>query len=41
MKTFRSLTDEEIARYLRRFAEPEQISDEEVQADVGFTLFLS
>ena len=38
-ENFRSLTDEEVDRYLRRFAEPEQISDEDVQADMGYSIF--
>lgn len=33
---FRSLTDEEVTKYMDRFAEPEEISDDEVQADTGF-----
>ena len=32
---FRSLTDEEQAKYLEKYAEPEQISQEEVEADTG------
>lgn len=32
---FRSLTDEEQAKYLEKYAEPEQISQEEVSADTG------
>lgn len=35
---FCSLTDEEAARAMERFAEPEQISQAEVQADMGFTI---
>ena len=35
---FCSLTDEEAARTMERFAEPEQISQAEVQADMGFTI---
>ena len=35
---FRSLTDEEVAKYMNRFAEPEQISQEEVESDMGFTI---
>ena len=35
---FRSLTDEETEKYMERFAEPEQISQEEVQGDMGFTM---
>ena len=33
-ENFRSLTDEEIQKYLARFAEPEEITDEEVEADI-------
>ena len=33
---YRSLTDKEVKRYLRRFKNPENISDEETQADLGF-----
>ena len=32
---FRSLTDEEQEKYLEKYAEPEQISQEEVEADTG------
>ena len=35
-KDFRSLTDEETQRYMERFAEPEQISQQEVDGDMGF-----
>lgn len=35
---FCSLTDEESARAMERFAEPEQISQAEVEADMGFTI---
>jgi hypothetical protein len=35
---FCSLTDEEAARAMDRFAEPEQISQAEVEADMGFTI---
>ena len=34
---FRSLTDEEQAKYLQEYAEPEQISQEEVEEDTGMT----
>jgi len=34
---FRSLTDEEVKKYLDRFGEPEDISRVEVEADMGFT----
>ena len=35
---FRSLTDDEAQRYMERFAEPEQISQQEVEGDMGFTM---
>lgn len=35
---FRGLTDSEVMKYMDRFKEPEQISQEEVQADMGFTI---
>ncbi|WP_407720839.1 YodL domain-containing protein [Ruminococcus sp. JE7B6] len=38
-ENFRSLTDDEVSRYMEKYAEPEDISDEETQADVGFTLY--
>ena len=34
---FRSLTEEEQSKYLQEYAEPEQISQEEVEADTGMT----
>ena len=34
---FRSLTDEEVTKYMDKFAVPDQISQEEVEADMGFT----
>lgn len=36
---FRSLTEEEAERYLQRFAQPEEISQEEVEADMGITFY--
>ena len=36
---FRSLTDAEVGRYLRQYAEPQLISQREVQADMGFTFY--
>ncbi len=36
---FRGLTDEETQTYLQRFAQPEEISQEEVEADSGFFLY--
>ena len=36
---FRGLSAEETEKYLARFAEPEKISQEEVEADTGFFLF--
>lgn len=35
---FRSLTDEEAQRYMERFAQPEQIEQEEVKKDMGFSM---
>ena len=31
---FRSLTDDEVDKYMEKFSEPENITDEEVQADM-------
>lgn len=36
---FRSLTDEEVVKYMDQFHEPEDISREEVEADMGFTIY--
>ena len=36
---FRGLTDAEVQTYLDRFAQPEDISQEEVEADMGFTFY--
>jgi hypothetical protein len=36
---FCSLTDEQIAKYTEQFAQPEDISLEEVQADTGITFY--
>ena len=38
-ETFRSLTDEEVTKYMARFAEPEDISPKEVEADMGFMIY--
>lgn len=38
-ENFRSLTDEEVTTYMARFAEPEEISDEEVKATLGYAIF--
>lgn len=35
-ETYRSLTDDEVKYYLEEFKEPENISDDETQADIGF-----
>lgn len=35
---FRGLTDEEVMKYMDAFKEPEQISQAEVEADMGFTI---
>ncbi len=39
-ENFRSLTDAEADHFLQRFSQPEQISQQEVQADMGF-MFIS
>lgn len=36
---FRSLTDEEVNKYMEKYAEPEDISNDETQSDVGFILY--
>ena len=36
---FRSLTDDETRQMLERFAQPEEISQEEVEADTGFIFY--
>lgn len=36
---FRSLTQEEVDYYVSKYAEPENISQEEVQGDMGFTVY--
>lgn len=36
---FRGLTDEEVVKYMDKFAEPEDISQDEVQADTGFIFY--
>lgn len=36
-ENFCSLTEEETEKYINKYAKPEEISDEETQADVGFT----
>lgn len=36
---FRSLTDAEVSWYLQQYAEPRQIPEREVQADMGFTFY--
>lgn len=35
---FRSLTDDEAQRYMERFAEPEQITQQDVENDMGYTI---
>lgn len=37
--SFRGLTDEEVVKYMDKFAEPQDISPEEVEADTGFTFY--
>ena len=36
---FRGLTDEEVTKYMDRFKNPELISQDEVQSDIGFTIY--
>ena len=36
--SFRSLTEEEQAKYMDKYASPEEISQEEVEGDIGFTI---
>ena len=36
-ESLRSLTDAEVDRYMERFAQPEEISQEEVEENSGFT----
>lgn len=38
-ENFRSLTDSETAKYMDRFAEPEDISQDEVESDMGITFY--
>ena len=38
-ENFRSLTDAEVSHYLQVYAEPHQIPQREVQADMGFTFY--
>lgn len=38
-ENFRSLTESEVARYMERFAEPENITQDEVEFDMGITFF--
>ena len=36
---FRSLTDAEVEKYMEYFKEPHQISQDEVNSDMGFTIY--
>lgn len=36
---FRGLTDEEVVKYMDRFKEPEDISQDEVESDMGITFY--
>ena len=38
-ENFRSLTDAQVSRYLQQYAQPQQISQRDVQADMGFTFY--
>lgn len=37
-ENFRALTEEEAQKYVEKYEQPEDISDEETQSDVGFTI---
>ena len=37
--SFRGLTDEEVAKYMDKFSQPEDISQAEVEADMGFKIY--
>ena len=39
MRTHGGLTEEEVQKYMNKYAEPENISQEEVEADTGFMLY--
>ena len=36
---FRGLTDEEVEKYMEYFKEPHQISQEDVESDMGFEIY--
>ena len=38
-ENFRSLTKSEVVKYMDRFKEPEDISLDEVEADIGITFY--
>ena len=38
-ENFRSLTESEVTRYMDRFAEPEDISQDEVESDMSITFY--
>jgi len=38
-ENFCSLTDEQVEKYMQKFAEPEEISQEETQSDMGFEFY--
>jgi hypothetical protein len=38
-ENFIGLTDEEVTKYMDRFKNPELISQDEVQSDIGFTIY--
>lgn len=38
MEDYESLTDEQVEKYMQKFGEPEEISDEETMSDVGFKM---
>ncbi len=38
VEDYESLTDEQVEKYMQKFGEPEEISDEETMSDVGFKI---
>lgn len=38
-ENFKSLTESEVVKYMDRFKEPEDISEDEVESDIGITFY--
>lgn len=38
-ENFRSLTESEVVKYMKKFKEPEDISQDEVESDIGITFY--